>query len=313
MAIALLLALAAVVALSCLLAGIAAAVRLARRLEAVEIVEMRVGAESVRPGAPIDVAAIVVARGGKPITVNATLVCTMFDHRARVLFSTRVAMEPAPGRPHTYRATLEMPRGALRTGAAGNELSALFSDEARRLLVSWTVELEVARAGVTVHRESRAIEVPEGAPLRADQGSTRHMVVDTFASLHDDLLVNWLVHMAMRNGEISPGERELLHDVLRTSDGVSDPAEADARIEDEGRRTMKLDPRLLRQHVPVDKRMAFYGIVYLMAWRDGTYDRRERAFALETLNAFGLDRSHAREVELGVLREMAKSALDHPL
>jgi tellurite resistance protein len=309
-AIFLLLAVASAVALSGLLGASVFGVRLLKRLVALEHVEMKFRPATVQPGALIDVEARVVPRGAKPITVSATLICTMFDHRARALYSKKVKMLPVDGQPTEYRAAIRMPEAALRTGAVGDELSTLFSDEARRLLVSWTVGLEVERDSATVHRQSHAIEVPEGARLRADKGSMTHMVLDTFSSLHNELLVNWLVQMAARSGEISGGERELLHEVLRTRDGLTDPVQADARIEFERRRKVRLDPALLRKHVPVDKRMSFYGVVYLMALRDGTYDEGERAFALETLSAFGLDHSHAREVELGVLREMAKSAID---
>jgi DnaJ-domain-containing protein 1 len=108
---------------------------------------------------------------------------------------------------------------------------------------------------------------------------------------------------------LSPDERTLLHEVLRATHGITDRAEADRRIAEEQHRELKLEGALLRRHIPVDKRMAFYRLLYIMAWRDGVYDPREHEFLIETLRAFGLDRSHVREVELGVLREMAKSSL----
>jgi DnaJ-domain-containing protein 1 len=294
----------------CLIGAILLATRMMRRLLALGHVDLRFNPKVARPGALIDVTAHVVPRGDRPITVHATLVCTMFDHRARSLFSKKLAMAVVPGRPNEYRCTLKLPEAALRTGVVGDQLSSLFSEEAHRLLVSWTVGLEVERGGVLVLRQSHALEVPEGQPLRTDKDSMTHMVVETFSSLHDDLLVNWLVQMAARDGEISPGERELLHDILRTAHGITDRAQADARIAQELEREIKMESSLVRKHIPVDKRMAFYRLLYVMAWRDGIYDPREHAFLMETLHAFGLDRSHVREVELGVLREMAKSALE---
>ena len=310
MAIFLLLLVASAVPLMCLMGAIVIAMRLVRRVLSLAHVRLRFAPQAAKPGESIEVLARVVPRGRSPIVVRATLACTMFDHRARPLYAKTLAMQPVDGKPNEYRATLELPDAALRTGVVGDQLSALFSEEAHRLLVSWTVGLQIERNGRIVHRQSHAIDVPEGQPLRTDKDSMTHMVVEAFSSMHDDLLFNWLVQMAARDGEISSGERELLHDVLRSGHGITDPAAADQRIEEEQRRHLELGGALVRKHIPVDKRMAFYRLMYVMAWRDGVYDPREHTFLLETLHTFGLDRSHVREVELGVLREMAKSALE---
>jgi uncharacterized tellurite resistance protein B-like protein len=235
----------------------------------------------------------------------------MFDHRARTLLAKQVRLSPVDSRgSHAYVGRVRVPPHALRTGAVGDKLSTLFSEEAHRLLVSWTVAFEVVSpSGTVLARRSKALPVPEGKELRPDKEFMRHLVVDTVAALQDDMLINWLVQLAARDGQIAESERQLLHEVLRTAHGISDPAAADARIEAERRKQVSIEPALFREHVPREKRAAFYQALYALAWRDGVVDRREQEFLDDALRRFGLDYAQKREAELGVLREAALSDL----
>jgi uncharacterized tellurite resistance protein B-like protein len=285
-------------------------VRAWRRL-ALGRVELAVDKRTARPGDTLTVAARVTARRPGPLVVTATLACTLFDHRRRRLFARTVVLEDsADGTPFTGQ--LVVPASALRTGVVGDELSTLFSEEARRLLAFWTVVFEVRRAGgrgTLLLRRSVPVDIPDGRPLSTDARWMGQVVVDTFAALRDDLVFNWLVRMAAKDGQIDAGERALLRDVLYKAHGVADVATADARIDDERQRQLAIDPELMRRHVPVDQRIDFYKLLFAVAWRDGTLDPREHAFLLETLDHFGLDQHHVREVELEVLRGMAAHSL----
>jgi uncharacterized tellurite resistance protein B-like protein len=123
------------------------------------------------------------------------------------------------------------------------------------------------------------------------------------------MLFNWLVKVAARDGEISTSEREFLRDVLATAHGIRDAGEADARIDAEQKRDVEIDAALIRKHLPAESRVSFYKLLYAVAWRDGSLDKREHAFLVDTLQRFGLDRTEVDEVEREVLRDMAKSTL----
>jgi uncharacterized tellurite resistance protein B-like protein len=278
-----------------------------RRL-ALRTAHFEVSARSARPGDTLTVSARVAPRRPQELHVSAALACTLFDHQKRRLFARSVALEGGEER----RAQLVVPTTALRTGVVGDELSSLFSEEARRLLAFWTVVFEVRRGGprgALLARKSIPVEVPEGRALSTDAAWMGQVVVDTFAALKDDLVFNWLVKMACKDGSISERERELLREVLAKAHGIVDPAAADARIGAECERDLDLDPELMRRHVPVDQRVQFYKLLFAVAWRDGSLDASEHAFLLETLDDLGLDKHHVREVELEVLRGMAAHSL----
>jgi uncharacterized tellurite resistance protein B-like protein len=273
--------------------------------------ELHVHPREARPGDTIHVRARVEAGGGRPILVEATLTCTLFDHRPRKLVARTVLLSAAPGSDELV-GELVVPRGALRTGAVGDGLSTLFSEEARRLLAFWTVCFEVRAADARrtlIWRHSLPVEIVEGRALSTDDRFVSQMVCDTFGALRDDLVFNWLVQMAARDGDVSKAEREFLHECLKSAHGVTDAAEADRRITAELQKKMTLDPELMRRHVPVAQRVDLYKLLFAMAWRDGTLDEREHAFLLETLRGFGLDHHHVREVELEVLRGIAAASL----
>jgi uncharacterized tellurite resistance protein B-like protein len=292
--------------------GGAAALGLVRawRRAALRHVSFEVSARTARPGDTLEVRAVVQPRRAQALHVSAALACTLFDHRRRRLFTRRVAL--APGAGDTFAGQLHVPEAALRTGVVGDELSTLFSEEARRLLAFWTVVFEVRRGGARgtlLARRAIPVEVPEGKPLSTDARWMGQVVVETFASLRDDYVLNWLVKMAATDGSICASERALLHEVLREAHGVTDPVVADARIAAETERGLDLDPELVRRHVPAEQRVQFYKLLFALAWRDGKLDEREHALLLETLDDFGLDRHHVREVELEVLRGMAAHSL----
>lgn len=307
------LLLATAVAIPLVFLGVAAVGvgRLVRRVLTLARAEFYFKPDTVKPGQEVEVHAHVIGRGKLKPVVRATLTCTMFDHRARTLLAKQVAMTPVDASGSgAYVARLRVPEHALRTGVVGDQLSALFSEEAHRLLVSWTIVFEVLSPdGVVLARRARPLQVPEGEALRPEKAFMKNLVVETMASLHDDLLLNWLVQLAAHDGEIAPQERSLLHEVLRSAHGIDDPLAADTRIAAEEKKKLSIEPEMFRKHVPREKRIAFYQALYALAWRDGNVDKRELEFLEETLRRFGLDRSHAREAELAVLREAALSDL----
>ena len=274
--------------------------------------DFQVSTRVARPGETLVVSALVVPRRAQDLHVTASLACTLFDHRRRDLFARTIVLAPGAHAGERRIGQLSVPAQALRTGVVGDELSSLFSEEARRLLAFWTVVFEVRRGGAhgtVLARRSVPVDIPEGRPLSTEARWMGQVVVDTFTALRDDLVFNWLVTMAAKDGAIDPDERALLHEVLRGAHGISDPGLADARIEAERQRALGLDVDLLRRHVPVEQRVDFYKLLYALAWSDGTLDPREHAFLLETLDDFGLDKHHVREVELEVLRGMAAHSL----
>jgi uncharacterized tellurite resistance protein B-like protein len=287
--------------------GALALVRAWRRT-ALGVVDLQLEPRTARPGGKLRARARVVPRREGAYLVSATLQCTLFDHRARRLFSRSALMQRDDHDHDLYLAELDVPASALRTGVVGDELSTLFSEQARRLLAFWTVVFEVKRAdkkGQLVYRSSLPVDVPEGRPLSTDEKYLSQLVVETFASLRDEMIFNWLVKMASHDGDIAESERQLLHEVLASAHGITDPAAADARIEVERRRELDIDAELLRRHVPIEARVQFYKLLFAVAWRDGTLDQREHALLMDTLRSFGLDRHHVREVELEVLRGAA--------
>jgi uncharacterized tellurite resistance protein B-like protein len=278
------------------------------RFQHVASAEFTVTPPHAHPGDELALAAHVRPRGGSVLAVQATLRCTMFDHRPRVLYAQMVTLHPDEGSPFDFTGSVTLPAFAVRTGVIGDQLSNLFSEEARRMLVFWSVDFTVLAAGVIdrpVLERSLAVDVPEGRPLQTDATAMQELVAETFSLLKDDLIFNWLVKMAARDGLITPDERTFLRDVLLRSHGVSSVSDADRRIDAELVRAVNIDAGLLRQHVPAEARVAFYRLLFAVAWRDGVLDRREHEFLVETLREFGLEKSDVVEVERDVLRELA--------
>lgn len=273
--------------------------------------EFQITPEVIRPGEGMRVWARVVASGTEPIAVRAALTCTMLDHRPRRLYENAHALIPVYDRPNEHAVFVQMPSYALRTGAVGDELSRLFSEDAHRLLVSWSVDFEVVRArspGVVLARTSIPVEVPEGRPLLADRTYMDQLIVETCRSMHSDLVFNWMVRLASADGAIDPRERQLLHEVLSASFGVADAATADARIAVEMQRDLQVDPIVLRKHLPEEAMLSLYRFLYAMAWRDGQLDGREHNFLIDVLEKFGLDATTVKQVEREVMEGLARHA-----
>jgi uncharacterized tellurite resistance protein B-like protein len=274
--------------------------------------EFQITPEVIRPGEGMRVWARVVPRGAGQVVVRAELTCTMLDHRPRNLYANTHTLTPVYGGPNEFAVFVQMPAYALRTGVVGAELSNLFSEDAHRLLISWSVDFEVSpvdRPAVVLARASIPVEVPEGRALEADRAIMDQIVVDTCRVMHSDLVFNWLVRLAGADGAIAPGERQLLHDVLRASFGIVDPALADARITVETKRDLQVDPAVLRKHLPLSALVSFYQFLYAMAWRDGHIDGREHHFLLGVLEKFGLEPEVVRQVEREVMHAMARQAI----
>jgi hypothetical protein len=308
MGIYLLLLAGAVLAAIVLGATVAWVIRVVRRLSLAAF-ELRCECDA-EPGGTVQVEARVVPRAGRSVCVEATLACTMFDHRAHLLYSRTQPMEPR-GEQH-FAASLTVPEGALRTGRLGDELAFLFSEETRRLLVSWSVQVTVRSTGGrrrVLARAARPLEIAAGRDLSTEPAAFDHLVVGAFTDLKDDLLFNWMVKVAAADGGVGPLERELLHEVLRGAHGVQDAAAADARIAEELDREVGFDLGLLGRHVSTATRMGFCRLLYAVAWREGGLEQGEKALLTERLCGLGLGRDEMREVEREVLLDIAKRAL----
>src|SRR6185503_15945659 len=185
--------LAILMALSLVLA--AALVRALRNALALRLAEFQIAPEVIRPGEGMRVWARVVPRGDRPVMVRAGLTCTMLDHRTRKLYENAHLLASVYGRPSEFAAFVQMPAYALRTGAVGAELENLFSEDAHRLLISWSVDFEVSpvdRPDLVLARSSMPVEVPEGRPLQADRAYMDQLIVDTCRAMHGDLVFNCL-------------------------------------------------------------------------------------------------------------------------
>lgn len=307
-----LLPLALLAILAVLAVAIAVAVfRAFRSALALRRAEFQIMPDVIRPGEGMRVWARVLASGTEPLVVRAALTCTMLDHRPRRLYENVHTLIPVHGRPEEHAVFVQMPAYALRSGAVGDELSNLFSEDAHRLLVSWSVDFEVARArspGAVLARTSIPVEVPEGQPLLADRTYMDQLIVATCRSMHSDLVFNWMVRLASADGQIDARERRLLHEVLAASFGVTDIATADARIAVETQRDLQVDPVVLRKHLPEEAMLSLYRFLYAMAWRDGQLDGREHNFLVDVLEKFGLDAAIVRQVEREVMDGLARNA-----
>jgi uncharacterized tellurite resistance protein B-like protein len=306
------LPLALLAILAVLAVAIAVAVfRAFRSVLALRRAEFQITPDVIRPGEGMRVWARVLGSGTEPIAVRAALTCTMLDHRPRRLYENAHALIPVYDRPGEHAVFMQMPSYALRSGAVGDELSKLFSEDAHRLLISWSVDFEVVRArrpGVVLARTSIPVEVPEGQPLQADRKYMDQLIVATCQSMHSDLVFNWMVRLASADGAIDPSERQLLHEVLAASFGVVEPEQADARIAVEMQRDLQVDPVVLRKHLPEEAMLSLYRFLYAMAWRDGQLDGREHNFLIDVLEKFGLDAATVQRVEREVMHGAARHA-----
>jgi len=272
---------------------------LARRLATLRASSFSVSATSLRPGDKIEARARVLPRGSRQVTVHARLTCTMFDHRSHRLYASSLAMVPSPADSHQYAVSLTLPEYALRTGLVGDSPHA--DGNSRRMLVVWTVDFQVRAAdGTVLRRASCGFEVPRGRRPKTHLRRMSLLAIDTFSSIRNDMLFNWLVHLAACDGAITSAERRFLHDLLEEMAGMSDGPDTDARVEQELRRRLIIDDVFLRRYVPMEARLEFYRALYTLARTDGPLHQREIEFLGESLKVFKLTAEDVKPIEAEV-------------
>jgi uncharacterized tellurite resistance protein B-like protein len=265
-------------------------------------------ATAAEPGDVIEARAHVVTRTSRPINVQARLACSLFDHREHRLYSSYRQMKSTT--PDNYETPLIVPTYALRSGVVGDSLSTLFSDSARRMLIVWSVEFQVHdMEGTVLLRQLQALEVPAGRPLEVDHERMSLLAIDTFSSIKNDMILNWLVHLAAHDGFIDPRERSFLYELLEDAYGITEREAADERIEKELHRKLALDHALLQRHVPLESRLELYRLVFAMAWRDGVMHQKEHEYLTDTLQLLGLTANEVRHLEWEVVRDIARNSL----
>lgn len=292
-----------------LLAGtLQAAFELARRVATLRVARFSVSATELRPGDKIEARARVLPRGARKVTVHARLTCTMFDHRSHRLYASSLAMVPSPRPGHEggnndagdYAVSLRLPEYALRTGLVGDSPHA--DGNSRRMLVVWTVDFQVrAGDGTVLRRASCGFEVPRGRRPKTHLRRMSLLAIDTFSSIRNDMLFNWLVHLAACDGAITSAERRFLHDLLEEMAGMTDGPDTDARIEQELRRRLIIDDVFLRRYVPMEARLEFYRALYTLARSDGALHQREVEFLSESLKVFQLTADDVKPIEAEVV------------
>ena len=275
-----------------------AAFELARRLVTLRVATFSVSATTLRPGDKIEARARVLPRGARKVTVHARLTCTMFDHRSHRLYASSLVMVPSPADGHAYAVSLRLPDYALRTGLVGDSPH---DGNTRRMLVVWTVDFQVRAAdGTVLRRASRGFEVPRGRRPKTHLRRISLLAIDTFSSIRNDMLFNWLVHLAACDGAITSAERRFLHDLLEEMTGMTDGPDTDARVEQELRRRLVIDDVFLRRYVPMEARLEFYRALYTLARSDGAVHQRELEFLDQAMKVFKLAAEDVKTIEAEV-------------
>ncbi len=285
------------IALTLALGSLQAASLLALRLLALRRSRFTLSTNRARPGDTVEARAHVSPRSSLAVAVQARLTCTMFDHRSHQLFASTRAMHASAGAANEYTAELQLPDYALRTGLVGDD-SPSTDQRARQMLVMWTVDFEVRSSGGTLlHRTSRGLDVPSGRRPKTHLRRMSLLAIDAYASIRNDMLFNWLVHLAACDGAIVLAERRLLHGLLEEMTGMTAADAADARIEQERLRRLVIDDVFLQRYVPVDARREFYRALHTLAGSDGAIHPSERQFLNETQRVLGLTADDVKRVE----------------
>jgi len=275
-----------------------AAFELARRLATLRVATFSISASTLRPGDKIAARARVLPRGSRRVSVHARLTCTMFDHRSHRLYASSLVMVPSAGGDHEYAVSLTLPEYALRTGLVGDSPH---DAHTRRMLVVWTVDFQVRAAdGTVLRRASQGFEVPRGRRPKTHLRRMSLLAIDTFSSVRNDMLFNWLVHLAACDGAITSAERRFLHDLLEEMTGMTDGADTDTRVEQELRRRLVIDDVFLRRYVPMEARLEFYRALYTLARSDGAVHPREAEFLTQALKVFKLTAEDVKTIEAEV-------------
>ena len=285
--------------LTLVVGGVQASYRLARRLVTLRAAVFAISARQARPGDTIEARARVVPRSSLAIEVRARLTCTMFDHRRHQLYASSRVMRPATtaGATNEYVASLTLPDYALRTGLVGDNSPSPEVQGGRRMLVVWTVDFEVRSArGIVLRRRSCGLEVPTGRRPRTRLRRMSLLAIDAFGSIRNDMLFNWLVHLAACDGPVAATERRCLHDLLGEMTGMISATDADARIEQELHRRLVIDDLFLQRYVPLDQRLEFYRALDSLARCDGTLNPREHEFLSDALKVFRLTADDVKQV-----------------
>jgi len=293
------------IALTLVVGALRTAFRTARRVWTLRPTTFAVSVKEARPGDSIEARARVVPRpASRAISVHARLTCTMFDHGSHELYASSRAMRAASRREgraadgHDYVAKLTLPDYALRTGLVGDK-SPDAVEGGRRMLVAWTVDLEVRSAtGSLLCRESRGLDVPRGRRPRTNLRRMSLLAIDTFTSIRNDMLLNWSVHLAICDGAaVDAAERRFIHDLLEEMAGMAAASETDARIEQERQRRLVIDDLFLGRYLPMEERLAFYRGLYELARCDGPINAPEQAFLSEAAHAFRLTAAEVAKVQ----------------
>lgn len=306
MAIYLLLATAAILALLAVVGVLVGLFRLVRRLAALRDARFTVGPMVARPGESVNAHAHVVPRAGA-LVVRASLECALIDHRKRDLFRRTLPMTATAERPHDFFATLTIPRVALRSGAVGDEIGNLLSEDARRVLVAWSVVFEVLRGGTVVLTRALPVEVPQGRAVGVDDAGFGAAAGDALRAVRNDLVLSYLVSALAPGGVLGERERAFLRGFVSEAYGLSDPAQADARIDAERTHRTDVDPRLVRRHMTVQSRAAVERV--LGAAAQGTSDAGAAGRLSAKLSELGLGARDVREMELEALRAAARKTI----
>lgn len=257
-----------------------------------------ISTQEARPGETVHARAEVTPRGARPVRVDARLTCTMFDHQAHELYASSRTMEAAGAGNHKYAADLVVPPYALRTGRVGDKAPNPFSERAHRMMVVWTVDFAVRSArGKLLYRQSKALRVPLGRRLQTHFRRMSFLATDTFSSTRNDMLFNWLVHLAATDGPLVAAERAQIHELVSEMDGMSDTAEVDRRIDREIALRLVIDRIFLQRYVPIDERLEFYRALYTLARADGPINEKEQKFLADALKAFGITRDDVKAIE----------------
>jgi uncharacterized tellurite resistance protein B-like protein len=282
--------------------------RLVRQLLTIRSAKFTISSQVIEPGDVIEVGARVVPWGKRKVTVHARISCTMFDHRGHELYASNRDMKQTSR--HQWATPIITPEYALRSGVVGDSLSTLFSESARRMLIVWSLEVQVrSKKGTVLLRRVYPLEVPEGRPMDASHERMSMLAIDTFSSIKDDMILNWLVNLAAHDGFIDPRERSFLYELMEDAYSVTDQKAADERIERELQRKLVIDSSLLQRHVPTESRVDLYRLVFAMAWRDGVVHQREHEFLANTLQVLGLTANEVRHVEWEIVRELARNSI----
>lgn len=224
----------------------------------------------------------------------AAKVAEMVVERARgPAVEKRAGRSPAP---HDYVAKLTLPDYALRTGLVGDQ-SPDAVEGGRRMLVAWTVDFEVRSAtGRVLCRESRGLDVPRGRRPKTHLRRMSLLAIDTFTSIRNDMLLNWLVHLAICDGAVAPAERRFIHDLLEEMAGMAASAYTDARIEHEKQRRLVIDDLFLGRYLPMESRLEFYRALHGLARCDGAANPQEEEFLAGAAKTFRLTDDDVKRV-----------------